>query len=173
MKPLSCHILYLFLFSLALTKGVSQSNTDAPRYVKVPQGYLMVLRQGDDIFAQLESFMITETIPSASFTGMGFAETTFGYFNIKTKTYHPKHFKPGELAAMHGSLAWQNGKPSIHTHGIITTKHFKAFGGHLLAAKVGTGTLEIMIIVHDKHLERKKDEALGANVLCLENCGIP
>ena len=29
------------------------------RYVKVPAGYLMVLRQGDNIFEQLEKFALT------------------------------------------------------------------------------------------------------------------
>lgn len=172
MKLSVFHSLYILLFGLALTNGISQNNTEAPRYIKVPQGYLMVLRQGDNIFAQLESFMIRENIPSANFTAMGFAEAKFGYFNFKTKTYKPESCT-GELASMHGTLAWQNGKPSIHTHGIITTKKFKAVGGHLLSAKVGTGSVEIMVIVHDTRLERKKDETLGANVLCLEPCGIP
>ncbi len=153
--------------------AVAQTDSSFTRYIKVQNGYLMVLRQGDDVFAQLEAFMKKEAIPSANITGMGFVEATFGYFNFKKKTYKKKHCKPGELAAMHGTLAWQNGKPSLHLHGVITTKRFKAYGGHIMDAKVGTGSLEIMITVHDKRLERKKDEVLGANVLCLDRCGIP
>lgn len=153
--------------------ALSQAGADLTRYAKVPGGYLMVLRQGDDVFAQLESFMQREAIPSANITGMGFAEADFGYFNFRKKRYKKKHWRPGELAAMHGTLAWQNGKPSVHAHGLITNRRFKARGGHLLGATVGTGSLEIMITVHDKHLERRKDESLGANVLCLDPCGIP
>lgn len=78
----------------------SQSMDSTKRYVKVPAGYLMVLKQGENIFEQLEAFARHEAIPSCNFTGMGFAEVTFGFFNPKTKEYKPKHFKAGELAAM-------------------------------------------------------------------------
>jgi len=128
----------------------------------------MVLQPGDTVLAQLKTLAKKENIPAANFTGMGFAEVTFGFFSAKTKKYKPKHFKAGELAAMHGSIAWQNDTVSIHTHGVITDKKFKAYGGHILTAVVGKGTLEIMIVVHDKKIERIKDEVLGANVLCLD-----
>ncbi|HMI02186.1 MAG TPA: hypothetical protein VK541_06875 [Pedobacter sp.] len=50
----------------------------------------------------------------------------------------------------------------------FTSSSFKAFGGHLLSATVGTGSLEITVIVHDKKLQRKMEEPLGANVLQLQ-----
>lgn len=96
---------------------------------------------------------------------MGFVNTRFGFFNFDTKEYEPKDFKDVELASFTGSMAWQNGKPSLHSHGVVTGRDFKAYGGHMLAATVSTGSVEITVIVHDKKLERKKDEALGANVL--------
>ncbi|QRR04075.1 DNA-binding protein [Dyadobacter sandarakinus] len=138
------------------------------RFVKTPTGYLMVLRQGDDVLAQIESLARTEKIPSANFTGMGFVNVQFGYFNFKTKAYEPKDFKNVELASMTGSIAWQDNKVSLHTHGIVTDKKFNAFGGHMLGATVGTGSVEIMVVVHDRQLERVMEEPLGANVLSLE-----
>lgn len=71
------------------------------------------------------------------------------------------------MAGMQGSLAWQDGKPSIHAHGVVAGDDFKAYGGHILSGKVGTGSLEIMIFVHDRKLERDFDEKLGANILRL------
>jgi predicted DNA-binding protein with PD1-like motif len=68
---------------------------------------------------------------------------------------------------MTGSVAWQDGKASLHIHGVVTGKDFKAHGGHLLKATVGTGSLEIMFTLHDKQLKRIKEEPLGANVLQL------
>jgi predicted DNA-binding protein with PD1-like motif len=47
----------------------------------------------------------------------------------------------------------------------MTDASFKAFGGHLLSATVGTGSLEITVIVHDKRLECRMEEPMGANVL--------
>jgi predicted DNA-binding protein with PD1-like motif len=73
-----------------------------------------------------------------------------------------------ELASMQGSIAWQDGKVSLHTHGVVTDKDFKAYGGHLLNAVVGTGSVEILVTVHDKKLERVMEQPLGANVLHIE-----
>ena len=53
-------------------------------------------------------------------------------------------------------------------HGVVTDASFRAFGGHLLSAEVSTGSLEIQVTVHDKRLERKMEEPLGANVLQLQ-----
>lgn len=153
---------------MALFSQVSAQTADTARYVKTPSGYLMVLRQGDDVFKEIEKMAITENIPAANFTGMGFVNAKFGFFDFKTKTYKPKDFNDVEMASMTGSIAWQEGKPSLHVHGVVTDASFKAFGGHLLAATVGTGSLEITVILQDKKLQRKMEEPLGANVLQLQ-----
>jgi predicted DNA-binding protein with PD1-like motif len=145
----------------------AQSTDTTKRYIKVPAGYLMVLRQGDDVFAQIEKMANAENIPAATFTGMGFVNAKFGFFDFKTKEYAPKEFKDMELASMSGSVAWQDGKASLHIHGVVTGKDFKAYGGHLLGATVGTGSLEVMVTLHDRQLKRIKEEPLGANVLQL------
>ncbi|WP_031526573.1 PPC domain-containing DNA-binding protein [Dyadobacter crusticola] len=147
-----------------------QSKTDSiPKYIKVPAGFLMVLRQGEDVFAEIERLASKEQIPAANFTAMGFVDARFGFFNFKTKEYDPKEFKNVELASMQGSIAWQDNKPSLHCHGVVTGKDFKAYGGHLLAATVSTGSVEIMITVHDKQLQRLMEEPPGANVLNLKH----
>lgn len=138
------------------------------RYTQVPTGYMMVLRQGDSLFGMLEQFAHDENIPSASFTGMGFVDITFGFFDFNTKKYQPRDFKAVELASLHGSIAWKDGQPSIHAHGVAGDQSFRAYAGHILKASVGTGSLEIMITVHDKKFERSKDEKIGADVLDVE-----
>ncbi|MBD3582266.1 PPC domain-containing DNA-binding protein [Flavobacterium selenitireducens] len=160
MKYLICAIATVFCISAYAQK----------QYVKVPEGYLMVLEQGDDILSKLEAFAIAEKIPSANFTGMGFVNMKFGFFNYDTKEYEPKQFDDVELAAMQGTIGLQKDKVSIHAHGVVTDRTFQAYGGHILDGKVGKGTLEIMIFVHDKKFERVKDEKRGYNILCLENC---
>ncbi|ACU61640.1 PPC domain-containing DNA-binding protein [Chitinophaga pinensis] len=153
-----------FLIQL-LSVGLA-ANAQSP-YVKVPAGYLMVLQQGDDLFAQLEAFMLKENIPAANFTGMGFVNAKFGFFNQQTKQYDPRSFDNVELASMQGSIAWQQDTVSIHAHGVVTDNTFQAYGGHMLGATVSTGSVEIMITVHDKRFKRVKDEKIGANVLQL------
>ncbi len=141
---------------------------DTARYIKTSTGYLMVLRQGDDVFKEISRMAVAEKIPSANFTAMGFVDARFGFFDFKTKEYKPKDFRDVEMASMTGSIAWQKEQPSLHIHGVVTDASFTAFGGHLLSATVGTGSLEITVIVHDKKLERKMEEPLGANVLQLQ-----
>lgn len=152
----------LFVSIITVNANPQETMPETPRYTKVPHGYLMILRQGDDILKEIELFAQKENIPSANFTGMGFVDITFGFFDFEKKTYDPKkEFKAVELASMHGTIAWQDGKVSIHAHGTVTDKHFNAYGGHILNGTVGTGSVEIMIIVHDKKLERIMEKGLG------------
>ena len=161
--------LLLFAIVLCPLQMIAQNKADQiPKYVKVPAGYLMVLREGDRLFEEIETLALKEKIPSANLTGLGFVNAKFGFFNFETKEYDPKEFEKVELASMQGSIAWQDGKPSLHCHGTVTGKDFQAYGGHLLEATVSTGSLEILITVHDKKLQRIKEEPLGANVLQLK-----
>ena len=139
------------------------------RYVKTPTGYLMVLRRGDDVIASLEKLAATEKVPSASLTGIGFfSDVTFGFYDFDKKEFAPKTFRDVEVAGMTGSIGWKENKPSVHLHAVAAARDFNAVGGHVLDAKVGTGSAEITLLVHDRQLERKVDPEIGANVLQLE-----
>jgi len=161
---------FLIILSVFFTIGITAQDKSKKRYIKVPEGYLMVLLQGDAILKEIEAFAKAENIPSANFTGMGFVNMTFGFFDFKKREFDPKEFKDMELASMNGTIAWQKGKVSVHAHGIVTDKNFNAFGGHILDGTVGTGSVEIMILVHDQTLERKHEDYIGANVLCIDKC---
>ena len=142
--------------------------TDHKRYIPTPNGYLMVLRQGDDVFARLEALMSEEKIPAATIAGFGFLRTaTFGYFDFETKEYRPKTFNDLELTNLTGTLAWKEGKPAIHAHGVAGDESFRTFGGHVLSLEVGRGSLEISVVVIPTRLERAVDAEIGANVLQL------
>lgn len=158
------------ILCLFFTISMTAQDKTKKRYIKVPEGYLMVLLQGDNILKEIEAFAKAENIPSANFTGMGFVNMTFGFFDFKKRKFDPKEFKDMELASMNGTIAWQKGKVSVHAHGIVTDKNFNAFGGHILDGTVGTGSVEIMILVHDQTLERKHEDYIGANVLCIDKC---
>jgi predicted DNA-binding protein with PD1-like motif len=80
--------------------------TTHPKYLRTPNGFLMVLRSGDNVLHELEQLAIQEHIPSASFTGFGFVHPTFGFWNAAKKDCDPKSFRDTELASMTGSIAW-------------------------------------------------------------------
>jgi len=168
MKPPYTYL--IILLAVITHTNAQKTKPNVALYTKVPTGYLMVLRQGDNILKEIEALAVSENIPSATFTGMGFVNITFGFFDFKTKKYDPKEFKDMELASLTGSIAWQDGKTSIHAHGTVTGKDFMAYGGHILSGIVSTGSVEIMVIVHDKKLERVLEQPLGANILCVGDC---
>ena len=88
--------------------------SEQARCIPTPTGFLMVLRQGDDVFARLEALMRDEAIPSAFISGFGFAgRVTFGFFDYEKKDYAPKTFKDVEMTNLTGTLAWKDGEPSI------------------------------------------------------------
>lgn len=152
-------------------KAKAQEQDCQMRYTKTPSGFMMVLRQGDDVFKQIEKLASQEKIPSASIYGIGFAaEANFGFYDFEKKEFNPKKFERVEMGSLNGSIAWSEGKPSLHIHGVATDDKFNAYGGHLLSLSVGTGSMEITVLVHDQKLERKVEQPLNANVLQLP-CG--
>ncbi|GEN76643.1 PPC domain-containing DNA-binding protein [Chryseobacterium hagamense] len=158
----------LTVLIFVLINAVNAQQKDRCRYLKTPTGYLMVLRQGDDVLAHIGDLAKKENIPSAGFTGIGFAsEVTFGFYDFQAKKFNPKTFSKVEMGSLTGSVAWNEKGPSIHLHGIATDDQFNAYGGHILSLYVGTGSMEIYITVNDQKLERKIEQPLNANVLQL------
>jgi predicted DNA-binding protein with PD1-like motif len=153
---------------VTLVNAQQKDNNSQCRYSKTASGFLMVLREGADVIASIENLVKEQQIPSGNFTGIGFAgEVTFGFFDFNQKKYNPKTFSKVEMGSLTGSIAWSEGKPSLHIHGVATDDKFNAHGGHILALKVGTGSMEIYITVNQEKLERKMEQPLGANVLQL------
>lgn len=159
----------VILTIIFMNNAIAQQK-DICRYHKTPTGFLMVLRQGDDVIANIENLAKSENIPSASFSGIGFAsDVTFGFYDFKAKKFNPKIFNKVEMGSLTGSVAWNEKGPSIHVHGVATDEKFNAYGGHILSLHVGTGSMEIYVTVNDEKLERKIEQPLNANVLQL-NC---
>jgi predicted DNA-binding protein with PD1-like motif len=169
MKVLRNNLFLILLLCFASTFAQAQQNDASKcRYIKTTTGYLMVLRQGDDVLALIENLAQQEKIPFANFTGIGFgSEVTFGFYDNKEKKFNPKKFEKVEMGNLTGSIAWNGEKPSIHIHGIATDDKFNAYGGHILGLKVGTGSMEIYITLNQEKLERKIEQPLNANVLQL------
>ncbi|WP_139921718.1 PPC domain-containing DNA-binding protein [Hymenobacter sp. DG01] len=145
--------------------GQSAPKPTAPKYVRTPTGFLMVLRQGDNVLQELEQLTTREKIPGASLAGIGFGHPTFGFWNAQTKTYDPKAFRDVEMASLTGSIAWKEGKPALHLHGVAADKTFATVGGHILSLEVGTGSMEITVTVHQQRQIREVDERNGATVM--------
>ena len=154
--------------TLVLAPGLSCGPNPDPqrKHTLTADGALMVLREGDDAFAELSKLAIDQRIEGATFSGFGFGHATFGYFNQQTKTYDRREIRDVELASLTGSIAWKDGTPALHAHAVAADHTFTAYGGHLLGFQVGHGSLEVQILKRPS-LTRQRDEALGADVLVL------
>ncbi|RYZ03081.1 MAG: DUF296 domain-containing protein [Myxococcales bacterium] len=157
----------LFWLAALLTLGCPAQPSSTRKYAKSGDRYLMVLREGDDAFAQLRQLAIDEKIQGATFEGFGFGHAKFGYFDQQKKAYDEREVRDVEIASLRGSIAWQSGAPSLHAHAVATDRGFAAQGGHLLGLQVGKGSLEVEVTPQALPLERARDEELGANVLVL------
>ncbi|MFS8979753.1 PPC domain-containing DNA-binding protein [Cupriavidus necator] len=153
----------------ARAENPNYPRNSVPRYIKTPTGYLLVLRMGDNVFEQIEAFAICEKVPSASLSAIGFANVTFGFWDAEKKQFNPRTFRNVEMASIVGSLAWKEGKPSIHAHGVAGDSSFDTYGGHILSMEVGTGSLEVTVTAYPQQLERGIDPRIGANVLGLRD----
>lgn len=139
------------------------------RYITTPAGFLIVLRQGDDVLARLEALMRDEDIPSASISGFGFVATArFGFFDFDRGDYDVREFRELEITGLTGTLAWKGGAPSIHAHACGGDRQFHMVGGHVFGLIVGRGSFEISVTLHSHRLERRLDAEIGANVLQLD-----
>lgn len=166
MKSFFAPCALFFVAILSGSKARSQIKPTTAKYTKVSSGYLMVLRQGDSVFNEIEAFAVKEKIAFASSAGIGFfGHVQFGYFNKDTKEYEPKDFSDVEAVSLTGSIAWENNQPSVHLHGVVGDKDMNTFGGHILRAAVGNGSLEIYIVVDKNKRERKNDPSISAKVL--------
>ncbi|ASW74514.1 DUF296 domain-containing protein [Chryseobacterium piperi] len=160
----------VLLTTFITTNLFSQQNskTEIPRFNKTSTGYIMVLREGDNVIAEIEKLAKSEKIPFASFSGIGFAgDVTFGFYDFDKKKFNPKTFRRVEMGNLTGSIAWNEKGPSIHVHGIATDDQFQAYGGHILSLHVGTGSIELYITLNNKKLDRNIEQPLNANVLQL------
>lgn len=139
------------------------------RHLPTPSGFLMVLQQGDDVLACLETLMRAEDIPSASLTGFGFAgKARFGFFDFDRRDYDPREFADLEITGLNGTMAWMDGEPSLHVHASGGDRTGLAVVGHVLGLVVGRGSFEITIIVHPHRLQREIEPAIGAKILQLD-----
>ncbi|MDT3718221.1 DNA-binding protein [Pseudomonas oryzihabitans] len=147
--------------------------TEPRRYVSTPSGFLLVLRQGDEVLASLEALMREESIPSATLSGFGFVATArLGFFDFTKGDYDAREFQQLEITGLNGTLAWKDGAPSVHAHASGGDRDFAVVGGHVLGLRVGRGSFEITVQVHDRRLERRLDPVVGANVLQLDAPGV-
>ena len=123
---------------------------------------LVKLDDGEDLMEKLTGALsLLRVKHGVILTGIGMLKDfEIGYYNGRD---YEKEFYAGahELVAMHGSIAWVDGKHDLHIHVGLAGNNHQLIGGHLLKAKVCV--LNEISILSTKEIEitRKHDGATG------------
>ena len=125
--------------------------------------FALIFETGDEVVAELKRFAKEYKPLSAHFTAIGaFSDVVLAYFDWPSKKYKDIPVtEQVEVLTLAGDIAWQeDGEPGLHAHVVVGRTDGSTRGGHLKAAHVRP-TLELVLVEHPKHLERKFDATSG------------
>jgi len=140
------------------------------RFSKTEFGYIARLEPGEEIISSLSSFAKDQGFASAILQGIGAAtELTIGYFDRAKKIYvNTTLVGEYEVLSLSGTISSFEGNPWVHAHIVVSDSEFQVAGGHLFSGKV-TVTIEMVLTVSQKKIERKEDATSGFKYLELEH----
>lgn len=144
-----------------------------------PQGmrvYMGTLTDGVDLHASLENIMHSLQGASATFELLGgLTEAEFTAYDFATQTRYTPLVVTGafEIVAGHGTIAWLDDAPHVHTHLLLTSRDDSALngvrviGGHCARATVYA--VEFTLTVYDgERVTRQADASTGLKLWSLE-----
>ena len=123
------------------------------------------LELGDEVHSSLAAVAERAGASGGWFSGIGAVSgVELGYYHLDRKDYD-RTVIPGdvEFASASGSLGLVEGKPFVHLHAVVSDRACATRGGHLFHA-VAAATLEFVLLVADRPIERTPDEETGLNL---------
>ena len=128
--------------------------------------YLVVFKKGDEAFAGLHEFAEKYQVKSASFTGIGAANSiVLGWISPDKKRY--KNIGPVgqvEVGSLMGNIALYNGRSVVHAHAVVSASDGVTSSGHLFELHVWP-TLEVMVSVYPGEIIKTLDSEVGIPLL--------
>ena len=131
--------------------------------------WMLRLDDGQDLFDTLTAFAAREDVRAGTIVfGIGmFRRATFGYWD--GSQYRPHEITvPHEVVALHGTIARQEGAPSLHLHAAAAGPDHHLVGGHLLRATVGMLQEVFVETFPGRAFGRPMVESFGLKMLDLE-----
>ncbi len=122
----------------------------------------LVFDNGDDVLPALAGFARSHNLTAAHFSAIGaFERVTLGYFDWQAKDYLKIPIdEQVEVVSLIGDIALKDGEPQVHAHVVVGRRDGRAYGGHLLAARVRP-TLEVILVQSPGYLARRFDATSG------------
>lgn len=97
----------------------------------------------------------------------GCTDVELAYYDIDTQAYSAKTHSARniEIITITGNVAWIDGAPWVHAHGVFGDDDHQTFGGHVNKLTV-SATGETAIDWLPERLEKKIDPASGLKLFC-------
>jgi len=130
------------------------------------RSYAVIFAPGDEVLSGLTDFARQYHVTAAHFTAIGAVSAAkLAWFSPEQKAYKVTPI-PGqaEVVAMIGDIAIYKGQPVVHTHMVVGLADGSTRGGHVIEATVSP-TLEVMVTVEPKGLQKRLDEATGLTLI--------
>lgn len=126
------------------------------------------LHRDDEIIGSLETLARAESIPAATFTGLGaVSEITLALYDTRERVYKETALREMlEIASMTGNISWLGDDPVIHAHGVVSRVDLSTAAGHIMRGIV-SATLEVALQIHPVRVSRAMDPDVGLNLLDL------
>ncbi len=128
---------------------------------------IVQFEKGDEPIALLTA-LAEERDCSFTFSMIGgCSEVELAYYDIDTKAYASKTHSARniEVIVITGNVAWFEGHPWTHAHGVFGDDDHHTFGGHinsLIISATGETAIEWLPV----KLEKKTDPASGLKLFC-------
>ncbi len=123
---------------------------------------VVVVGKGEEFISAITKFAKERDV-SFTFSMIGGASSVdIAFFDMNEKKYVTKTFSPGfskniEIVTVTGNVAWYEGEPMVHAHGIFSNEEYQSFNGHIMKITISI-TAETMINWLPTKIERQFEE---------------
>ena len=128
--------------------------------------YAVRIDLGEEIMKELTALCDREGIQFAEVSAIGaVSHAVLGVYDLESKEYGREELDTFmEITSLNGSVTAMDGKPYVHLHATLADRNHVLHGGHALSLQVGA-TCEMFVRVMDGKVDRKRNPALGINLL--------
>ena len=139
------------------------------KYRRFDNTIVLRLYQGEEICASLLRVAEQEGIALAEVSGLGAADQLdLMVYDLQARQYARSTFKGAyEITSLTGNITLKDGAPYLHAHLSAGGADGRMVGGHLSRGVISV-TGEIFIHILPGRVERQMDEAIGINLMNLD-----
>lgn len=127
----------------------------------------LVLQRGEELIATLTDYAKVQNLTGAWLqSGIGGAgKVTLSFYDLDKHEYIDRTFdEPLEILSLQGNLAWVDGEPFWHIHGVFGRRDYSTVGGHVKQLDIAL-TGELAITPREISLTRTFDNETGLKLL--------